>query len=77
MRLIDADELKEKVWRVSLDTREKIANMANDWTKRDGQWWSLSRLVRDILVKAIEAEKTHEDLRKALFEATGEPHGRA
>ena len=29
MRLIDADKLIEKVWRVPLDTREKIADLVN------------------------------------------------
>lgn len=30
MRLIDADELEEKVWRLKLDSRELIAKMIED-----------------------------------------------
>ena len=62
---------------VPVETAEILLQMAERRTKREGQWWSLSRLVRDILVNATEAEKTHQDLRKALFEATGVHHGRA
>ena len=62
---------------VPVETYDALLKMANARTKQDGQWWSLSKLVRELLVNATEAEKTHQDLRKALLKATGEPHGRA
>lgn len=62
---------------IPVETYDALLDLANDWTARDGQWWSLSRLMRDIIVKAIEAEKAHQDLRKALLEMTEDRHGRA
>lgn len=45
MRLINADELLEHVWREDLDTREKIANLvermhtASDWSRFSTKLW--------------------------------------
>ena len=62
---------------VPVETYDALLQMANARTKRDGEWWSLSRLVREIILRAVYAEKTHQDLRKALLEATEDRHGRA
>ena len=62
---------------IPVETYDALLQMANDWTKRDGQWWSLSRLVREILLRAVYAEKTHQDLRKAMLKAMEDHHGRA
>ena len=62
---------------IPVETYDALLEMAERRTKRDGQWWSLSRLVRDILVNVTEAEKTHQDLRKAMLKAMEDHHGRA
>lgn len=63
------------VW-VPVETYDALLQMANDWMARDGQWWSLSRLVREILIKATEAEKAHMDIRAAMLKAMGATHGK-
>lgn len=49
MRLIDADELEEKAWRLKLDSRELIAKMIEDAPTidavpvvrcKDCKWWN-------------------------------------
>lgn len=62
---------------VPVETYEALLQMANARTKQNGQWWSLSRLVREILIRATEAEKAHMDIRAAMLRATGDHHGRA
>ena len=61
---------------VPVETYEALLKMANNRTKQDGQWWSLSRLTRDILIRATEAEKAHMDLRAAMLKATGVQNGK-
>lgn len=54
MRLIDADELKEKVWRVPLDTREKIADLV------DGMSTVSADLTVDLLKLVLDKDRTAE-----------------
>ena len=61
---------------VPVDTYDTLMNMADARTKKDGEWWSLSRLVREILIKATEAEKVHMDIRAAMLKATGVQNGK-
>ena len=61
---------------VPVETYEALLKMANNRTKQDGQWWSLSRLVREILIRATEAEKVHMDIRAAMLKATGVQNGK-
>ena len=56
---------------VPVDTYVELMNMADARTKKDGEWWSLSRLVREILIRATEAEKVHMEIRSAMLKATG------
>ena len=56
---------------VPVDTYDALMSMADARTKKDGEWWSLSRLVREILIRATEAEKVHMDIRAAMLKATG------
>ena len=61
---------------VPVDTYVELMNMADARTKKDGEWWSLSRLVREILILATEAEKAHMDIRAAMMKATGVRDGK-
>lgn len=64
------------VW-VPVETYDALMSMANDRAKRDGQWCSLSRLVRDILMCAASAEKNRVHARDVFRMAMEDHHGRA
>ena len=41
---------------VPVETYDALLQMANARTKRDGEWWSLSRLIRSIIIEYLEAK---------------------
>lgn len=52
---------------VPVETYDALLQMANARTKKDGEWWSLSRVIRDILIDATEEQKQHAQMREMLL----------
>ena len=41
---------------IPLETYEALLKLADARTERTGQWWSMSRLIREILINAMEVD---------------------
>ena len=72
MRLIDADELTEMVWRERLDTRERIANLIarqptiegavkhGRWIPQGDDMWLCSNCKKNIIFSMHESDRTEK-----------------
>jgi len=49
------------------ETMEGLLQMADKKTARDGRWCSLSRLIREILMSAVNEEEQHVKLREMML----------
>lgn len=57
MRLIDGDELMEKIWRARADTRERIADIIESMptvSPKQGRWIDITRAGGDFIWKCSE-----------------------
>lgn len=65
MRLIDADELMEYVWRCRLDSRERIADLVKSMPtieqRKKGKWIIISDGWFDV-VRCDQCGKTQDDI---------------
>ena len=62
---------------VPIETHDTLMNMAESRTKRYGQWWSLSKLVRELLVNIAETENQKAKMTDVYLRAMEDHHGRA